>query len=609
LNESTNQTPASLRGWIGHIYGRGDEQIDIPNSIWRFWVTSIYSNGVWSFSNFVCGNPQAQDTRYFGYINSISVHDIPITPDNPVRFGYTFEGYYLDSGFTRPYDISKLPTEEIDIYTKWSVNPEITISFDTEEGNMPAPQPIVARIGDYIILPEYSGTFDRASFYAWNTTILNPVTNEYIVRKPGTMLILDSDKDLTFTSLWDYGECWIEFDKNGENVEGRMHDQSIKYGKISKLRALNYTREGYDFVEWNSKPDGSGDSYVNRGSYTATKDVTLYAQWKRIGGGDGNGGDGGNGGAVGPDPVLYTVSYYLGPDAVGNPPESSKVHAGGFVALPGIGPDVKCEGMKFAGWTDSIESKRYNVGNLYSIGTESVVFTAVWIPGDSEDDPDPTNPPVHPVDKPVLTYALGEGVLGTAPGQYTGSAGSKLLLRFVGDDVSKEGYVFVGWRNPYTKEIHKPLSVFTMPEHDITLTAEWAPKSDTVFFEVTYLSEDNKVLGTESVKSGESPKFVTEYYKRGYYLSGWKLNGKLISSDNFKVDSDVTLVSVMTKLPKINDDGNSPNIADVISFLQYVSGIGEFKDVSENEFIQKGFDFNGDGELNIVDVIVYLKNI
>ncbi len=34
------------------------------------------------------------------------------------------------------------------------------------------------------------------------------------------------------------------------------------------------------FIEWNSKIDGTGDSYAPGGSYTKNEDVTLYAQWQ-----------------------------------------------------------------------------------------------------------------------------------------------------------------------------------------------------------------------------------------------------------------------------------------------------------------------------------------
>lgn len=41
------------------------------------------------------------------------------------------------------------------------------------------------------------------------------------------------------------------------------------------------TRTGYIFVGWNTKPDGSGDSYSNNDLYTVHEDVTFYAQWSK----------------------------------------------------------------------------------------------------------------------------------------------------------------------------------------------------------------------------------------------------------------------------------------------------------------------------------------
>ncbi len=43
------------------------------------------------------------------------------------------------------------------------------------------------------------------------------------------------------------------------------------------------TRDGFDFVGWNTKADGSGKKYSTGEIYTANQSVTLYAQWKDSG--------------------------------------------------------------------------------------------------------------------------------------------------------------------------------------------------------------------------------------------------------------------------------------------------------------------------------------
>ena len=40
-----------------------------------------------------------------------------------------------------------------------------------------------------------------------------------------------------------------------------------------------FTRDGYDFIGWNTKADGTGTMYENGATITVTENITLYAQW------------------------------------------------------------------------------------------------------------------------------------------------------------------------------------------------------------------------------------------------------------------------------------------------------------------------------------------
>lgn len=75
----------------------------------------------------------------------------------------------------------------------------------------------------------------------------------------------------------------IVFDENGA-TSGSMNDQSMTYDTAKKLNENKYKRTGYTFTGWNTKQNGSGDSYDNKQkvkNLTDKKDgtVTLYAQW------------------------------------------------------------------------------------------------------------------------------------------------------------------------------------------------------------------------------------------------------------------------------------------------------------------------------------------
>jgi outer membrane protein OmpA-like peptidoglycan-associated protein len=51
--------------------------------------------------------------------------------------------------------------------------------------------------------------------------------------------------------------------------------------QLAALTPNHFTRAGYTFLRWNTKANGSGDSYANRATYSFSASTTLYAQWKK----------------------------------------------------------------------------------------------------------------------------------------------------------------------------------------------------------------------------------------------------------------------------------------------------------------------------------------
>ena len=96
-------------------------------------------------------------------------------------------------------------------------------------------------------------------------------------------------------AIWQHATK-IHFDGNG-SASGEMPDKLLAAGKGTSL-CNNYTRTGYAFNNWNTEPDGSGESYGQCYWYTAPTDqsieLTLYAQWSPATTiiYDGNGGEG-----------------------------------------------------------------------------------------------------------------------------------------------------------------------------------------------------------------------------------------------------------------------------------------------------------------------------
>ena len=78
-------------------------------------------------------------------------------------------------------------------------------------------------------------------------------------------------------------ELTVTFEANGTveyPVEGTMPSQTVTAKKDTALNANTFTREGYNFLNWNTAADGTGDSYADGATVNLTENTTLYAQWE-----------------------------------------------------------------------------------------------------------------------------------------------------------------------------------------------------------------------------------------------------------------------------------------------------------------------------------------
>lgn len=78
-------------------------------------------------------------------------------------------------------------------------------------------------------------------------------------------------------------ELTVTFEANGSAeypVEGTMPPQTVNAKTDTALNANSFTREGYNFLNWNTAADGTGDSYADGANVNLTENTTLYAQWE-----------------------------------------------------------------------------------------------------------------------------------------------------------------------------------------------------------------------------------------------------------------------------------------------------------------------------------------
>ncbi len=224
-----------------------------------------------------------------------------LTKNAFVRPGYRFLGWTLLPEYS-PEEDTLYPNKsavnfDIDsacltLYAQWRpINYRISYSgVGSTDGN---PNPATYTVEDPLILlqpPVRAG----CSFEGW---YLKHEKNTY--SDPIDRIDPSGAKDLTVYAKWSGTACTyrIVFDPNvpaGSHspASGSTRAVSCRLNTKYELSENRFTRAGYRFTGWNTKPDGSGTAYRDKQkqvcfspSYpygATTADVTLYAQWEAI---------------------------------------------------------------------------------------------------------------------------------------------------------------------------------------------------------------------------------------------------------------------------------------------------------------------------------------
>ena len=70
---------------------------------------------------------------------------------------------------------------------------------------------------------------------------------------------------------------------DGNEADGGETEAQYKVpGETVAIEENGFTRQGYEFLRWNTDEYGLGTDYAPGDSYAADEDMTLYAQWKAM---------------------------------------------------------------------------------------------------------------------------------------------------------------------------------------------------------------------------------------------------------------------------------------------------------------------------------------
>ena len=277
----------------------------------------VYSDATWPFSGVqktseTTTNSTTKQAKWSSTASSTKGHCIFHATAGT---GYSFSGWYTSSdcsgsatSTSNPYSTSSNKGGTYTYYAKFTPNSyDVTLNANGgKEGDQvvsatyDAAMPSTKKAGGNISKPTKDG-YTFAGYYDAKSG-----GNQYY------------DKDLKSARTWNYADkktlyahwtantYYVHFDGNGA-TSGSMADQEFTYDAAKKalssftsferVYTVSYNANGgslastttsntiatYQFTEWNTKADGTGDAYkdkasVNNLAYSGT--FNLYAQWK-----------------------------------------------------------------------------------------------------------------------------------------------------------------------------------------------------------------------------------------------------------------------------------------------------------------------------------------
>jgi len=265
---------------------------------------------------------------------------------------YTFGGWNTNNsgtGYNYSADSMYRVTGNVTLYARWI--PNYTVRFGANGASGEEPATIIVESGNSIKLPG-KGDMTRTgyqdpdsikyTFGGWNTSN-SGIGNNY---NAGETYKVTSNVTLYARWIPIYP---VKFNANNATSGEAPATITADSGRSITLPSRGtLTKDGYFFVGWNEKSDGTGTNYNAGSSYMVRNNITLYAIWSDV----------------------YIV-YFNGNGATsGSVPamEVKLADSNKNITLPDKGNLVRM-GYNFVGWNEKSNGTgtNYNAGSSYTV--------------------------------------------------------------------------------------------------------------------------------------------------------------------------------------------------------------------------------------------------
>ena len=449
-------------------------------------------------------NPTVNLTSY-----TVETLPSPIAVANPLRTGYTFQGWYDNAAFTGT-PISSFPAMDAapkTFYAKWSSANNYSVTYtlnDVTPAGHPATNPNT--VTSYTVLdPNVTlapATRTGYDFEGW-------YNNPGFTGTPIAGFLVNDAADKHYYAKWSAPKSYtVQWNLNDSAPAGHPATNPNSVANYTVLDAdiaiQPATRTGYTFLGWYDNPGLSGSPVTTLHTMDA-ENKAYYAKWDAT-------------------PNSYPIHYVLNDGTpTGHPANNPAANLTSYTVLTNGGGNINLlpasrNGYTFEGWYDNPGFSGAPITAFPAMDAAAKTFYAKWSA--------PNNY--------TVTYSLNDGTPAGHPATNPNTVTSYTVLdpNVTLAPATRTGYDFEGW---YDNAALSGTPITGFPASDAAnkhFYAKWsAPKSYTVNW--------NLNDGTPAGHPASNPNTVTSYTvtdadvtiqsatRTGYDFLGWYDNAAL----------------------------------------------------------------------------------
>ena len=199
------------------------------------------------------------------YHQWVKYGNLPKIPNDPIREGYVFDGWYADKDLTVPFDFKNPITEDTYVYAKWKVK-TFTVTFTVYDGLGQNPTEYKVETVEYgkpVVRPADPANRADADFSFWR----DHSGVEWDFSTP----IYEDTNIVGVFSLNRYTVTFAETD---------IPPYEANYGECIATPPEPY-KEGYEFDGWYYIVEPAGIEVKWDFTKPVTSDMTLYPRWTK----------------------------------------------------------------------------------------------------------------------------------------------------------------------------------------------------------------------------------------------------------------------------------------------------------------------------------------